>query len=174
MDLKLDYDTLIENNLTLSEYAYLQALYEEENDDRIYKVIDRIEEDSLQERGFVKITEGKVILRKKGIILFEGDDLFLRFLNSFPIKTPSGRYLSPLRNKGMSVDRIRKKWDKLFGKHPALQQKALDVLDAELAWRRSTGQMEYINNIETWLNQANYEKYEYLLEQDTGQQNDLM
>lgn len=174
MDISIDYETLIKNNITLSEYVYLKSLHEQENDERIFKVIDRIEEDTLQGRGFIKITSEGIILRQKGIELFEGTDLFLRFVNTFPIKTPSGRYLSPLRNKGIAIDKLRKKWDRLFANNPGMQKKALEVLEAELSWRRSTAQMEFINQIDVWLNQANYEKYEYLLERDKDQQNDLM
>lgn len=174
MDITIDYDTLINAGISLSEYVYLKALYEKENDAKIFKVIDRIEEDDLQARGFIKITRDEIILRNKAIELFEGEDLFLKFLNTFPIKTPTGRYLSPLRNAGIAVEKVENKWKKLFKGKPHLQQTAIAVLEAELQWRRQTGQMEYINQIDVWLNQGNYEKYYYLLKQDLNQTQDLM
>ena len=32
--------------------------------------------------------------------------------------------------------------------------------------RRESNDMQFMNNMDTWLNQANYDKYEYLLEED--------
>lgn len=174
MDISIDYDTLIEANLTLSEYVYLNSLHKEENDSKIFKIIDKIEEDDLQARGFIKITPEGIILRNKSIRLFEGTDLFLKFLNTFPIKSPSGRYLSPLGNSGILASKVEKKWNSLFKGKPHLQKKAIEVLEAELSWRKDTGQMNFINQIDTWLNQANYEKYAYLLKKDVTQEGDLM
>lgn len=174
MDLTIDYDTLIKNNITLSEYVYLKSLYDNENDPKIYQIIDKVEDDSLQSRGYVKVTSEGVVLRQKAINLFEGESLFLKFLNTFPIKTPSGRYLSPLRHTGIAVKSIEKKWNKLFGKDPNLQAKVIKVLEAELNWRRTTGQMEFINQIDAWLNQGNFEKFEYLLQKDKTVEDDLM
>jgi len=175
MDITLDYDTLINAGISLSEYVYLKSLYENENDSKIFKVIDKIEEDSLQQRGFIKITETDIVLRKKALDLFEGEDLFLKFLNTFPIKTPGKRrYLSPLGNSGILAEKVKKKWDSLFKNKPHLQEKAIAVLEAELQWRKETGQMEYINQIDVWLNQANYEKFDYLLKQDVNHTEDLM
>lgn len=174
MDITIDYDTLINAGISLSEYVYLKSLYDNENDRKIFKVIDRIEEDSLQARGFIKITETEIVLRSKAIDLFEGGNLFLKFLTTFPIKTPSGRYLSPLRNSGIAVDKLEQKWNRVFKGKPHLQNTAIKVLEAELKWRKETGQMEYINQIDVWLNQANYEKYYYLLKEDTDHTQDLM
>lgn len=174
MDISIDYDTLIEANLTLSEYVYLNSLHKEENDTKIFKIIDKIEEDDLQTRGFIKLTASGIVLRSKAIQLFEGPNLFLKFLNTFPIKAPSGRYLSPLGNSGILASKVEKKWNSLFKGKPHLQKHAIKVLEAELTWRKDTGQMNFINQIDVWLNQGNYEKYAYLLTKDVEQEGDLM
>ena len=178
MEIILNSKILLENELTISEYLYLKSLYEENNDPTLFKIIDKVNEDDLQQRGFLKITTQNLVLRNKAIELFEGKDLFLKFLSSFPIKTPSGRYLSPLGNSGIVVGKIKKKWNTLFKNKPHIQEKVLNVLYAELEWRKKTNQLEFIHNIETWLNQGDYEKFEYLLEEkkekDGHKYNDFM
>lgn len=167
MDINISFDRLLALGLTLSEYGYLQILYSGEDNPDHYKVLDQVDEFTLQSRNFIKITGSEIVLRAKALELFEDKNLFLKFLNTFPIKTPSGRYLSPLRHSGMIVENVKKKWETLFGKKPHLQEEALAVLEAELNWRKRTGQMEYMHNIATWLHQADYEKFSYLL--DDGQ-----
>lgn len=176
MNINVDVNTLLELGLTLSEYTYLLYIFLEEEDPNFYKVIDFVDESKLQNKNYIKITKDKIVLRTKGREIFD-KDLFLRFLNTFPIKTPgSNRYLSPLGNTGLNVNKIKAKWNKLFKNKPHLQEKAIKVLEAELAWRKRTDQLEYIHNIETWLNQHDYEKFEYLLEEfeEDKNRNDLM
>ena len=165
MEIRIDTEILSTNDLTISEYLYLKLIYEENDDKVVYQVIDRVDDDSLQARGYIRILEGQIILREKGLELFEGKDLFLKFMTMFPIKAPSGRFLSPLRSGTLSYKKLEKKWKSLFKGKPHLQQQALDVLEAELTWRRKSGSMEYIHNMETWLNQGDYDNYAYLLDE---------
>lgn len=165
MDISMNVKNILDYNLTINEYLYLRNIYVKEQDKIIdlYKLIDHINEDSLQDRGFIKITDEDIVLRQKTIDLFEPTDLFNKFLTIFPIKTPSGRYLSPAGTEGIAVSNLKAKWNKRFKNKENLQQKAIEVLEAEIAWRKKSGNLEYIHNAETWLNQADYEKYEYLL-----------
>lgn len=182
MEIIINVDILNRNDLTLSEYVYLKALHENRSKEeltQIYTCIDRIEEDGLQERGFIKLMPGNtVILREKANRLFDSGNMFLTFLNTFPIKAPSGRYLSPLRSDTIAAEKLEKKWHKLFKGKPHREQRALNVLEAELEWRRNNNKMEFIHNAEAWLNQGDYENFEYLLEEhrhkDTQNHKDLM
>lgn len=166
MDISMNIKKLLELKLTINEYFYLRNLYVGKDDkiEDLFSLIDNINEDSLQDRGFIKITDEAIILRTKSIELFEPPDLFYKFLTMFPIKTPSGRYLSPAGLEGKLVDNIKLKWDKAFKNKLNLQEKAIKVLEAELIWRKKSGNMEYIHNAETWIHQGDYEKYEYLLD----------
>jgi hypothetical protein len=169
MEITINVDILNAHDLSLSEYVYLKALYEHRSQEEmvlIFSCIDKVEEDGLQERGFIKITaDNKVILRDKGTKLFESANLFLKFLTTFPIKAPSGRYLSPLKSGTVKADKLEKKWVKLFKNKPHLEKRAIEVLEAELKWRRDNNKMEFIHNAEAWLNQGDYENFEYLLDE---------
>lgn len=171
MEITINVDILNENDLSLSEYVYLKAIYEERTEEelrQIFSCIDRVEEDSLQERGFIKIApDSQNILRHKAKKLFESADLFLKFLTTFPIKTPTGRYLSPLRSDTIKAEKLHAKWKRIFKNKPHKEARALEVLEAELEWRKKENKMEFIHNAETWLNQGDYENFEYLLEEHT-------
>lgn len=166
MEISLNVNTLLSNNLSIDEYVYLKNLHAKPDDkiDNIYTIISNINEDALQSKGFIKITEDGIIVRQKTVDLFESKELFYKFLTVFPIKAPSGRYLSPAGTEGKAVTTLKKKWNSCFKGKEHLQQKAIDVLEHELAWRKKSGNMEYIHAAEAWLNGADYEKYEYLLD----------
>lgn len=178
MDISLNIQNLISNNLTIDEFLYLRNLYVKEEDkiSDIFKVINNINEDSLQDKGFIKITENEILLRQKAIDLFESKELFYKFLSTFPIKTPKGRYLSPASIEGIAVNKLKKKWNSLFKHKSNLEDKAIKVLEAELDWRKKTQQQEFMHAMEAWLNGADYEKYEYLLEDKNNEEqyNDWM
>ena len=174
MEIVINSEILVENNVTISEFLYLQSLHEGNFSKDLFKIIDKIEEDSLQKRGFIKITTDGVVLRSKAINLFESPNLFLKFLNTFPIKTPSGRFLSPLRDNTMKSKKLEAKWNKLFKSKPHLEEKAIKVLEAELKWRKRNNSLDFMKGIESWLNQGEYENLEYLLEEDKENYNDFM
>lgn len=174
MEIRIDTRILIDNNLTISEYLWLKIQYEKKSDLEVYLVIDKVDPDLLQHKGFIKLLDSEVVLRTKAIELFEGKDLFEKFLTTFPVKAPSGRYLSPLRSATINGKKLKKKWKSTFKGNPHLEQKAYEVLLAELKWRRENNSMEFIHNMETWLNKGDHENYAYLLEQQKTEDRDLM
>lgn len=164
--LSIDRNTLILNTLSINEYHFLNLLHAGlplSLEDRI--VCGKIDEEYLEACGFIKITEEGAVIRQKAKELFENTrDNFYRFIGTFPIKTPKGRYLSPKSLEGVAVNALKKKWKSVFKDNKVAENKAILVLEAEIAWRLKGGEMEYMTGIEAWLNGAFYEKYEYLLE----------
>ena len=41
----------------------------------------------------------------------------------------------------------------------------MKVLNAEMKMRKDSGNLPYMNAMDAWLNQANYDKYMYLLDE---------
>ena len=173
MDIILNTKKIIKNKLSVNDYLYLNYLYLKKNNEpceELLELISYIDDDYLQSKGFIKITEKENVLRSKALELFEPKELFYKFLSTFPIKTPKGRYLSPAGTEGVLVNNLKKKWDKIFKNKPLYEEKAISVLEAELSWRKKTGGLEYIHAAEAWLNGGDYEKYEYLLEDSKEEQ----
>jgi len=176
----IDRNLLIINALTLGEYHFLSL----KNTDMPLSIEDKlicgkINEKYLEDCGFIKITEQGIVLRQKAREMFQNPrDNFYRFLSTFPIKTPKGRYLSPVGTTGVAVTALHTKWNRLFKKNPIVENKVIRVLEAEMAYRRKENNMEFMSACEAWLNGAFYEKYEYLLEDEkatiASEYNDLM
>ena len=157
MKIIIDTDYLKELGIDIFEYVALYLIYEGRQD------IDSKFLKSLEDKGFVK-SDDKIYLRDKARLIFEQEkDYFCTWLASFPIKTPSNRYLSPVNPDTIMGQKLRKKWNSLFKNNAVAAQKAIEVLEAEMEWRRKTGKFEFMHNAETWLNQGDFEKYEYLL-----------
>jgi hypothetical protein len=164
----IDRNVLIINALTLGEYHFLSLMNAGlplSLEDKI--ICGKINEKYLEDCGFIKITEQGIVLRQKSRELFQNKrDNFYRFIGTFPIKTPKGRYLSPKSLEGVAVNALKKKWKSLFKDNVVTENKVIAVLEAEVAWRIKGGELEYMTGIEAWLNGAFYEKYEYLIEDD--------
>lgn len=181
MDINLDIDYIKSKGLKVSEYLYLRNLVVPQIDKipDLHLIVDPVDVKGLDSKGFIKYTTEGVYLRQPAKDLFDSKDLFDKFLTTFPIKTPTGRYLSPknINPGGVAYSNLKKKWDKLFKNSRVRGERAIEVLEAEIKWRNSpdskgNSSMEYMNAIEAWLNMANYEKYEYLLDETLDKNND--
>lgn len=176
----IDRNLLIINALTLGEYHFLSLKITGmplSIEDKL--ICGKIDEKYLENCGFIKITEEGVVLRQKARELFENTkDNFYRFLSTYPIKTPKGRYLSPAGTEGVAVTALKNKWNRLFKKNVVIENKVIRVLEAEMIFRKKENNMEYMVACEAWLNGAYYEKYEHLLEEDkatiASEYNELM
>lgn len=175
---KIKLSDLKKHNLNLQEYLTLRYLYHKKHGDweiliESFGPVSSIFINSLESKGYIKICKdiddcskvGELFeLREKANQLFEETtDYFLKWLTMFPIKTPSGRYLSTTSDDTILGKKLRKKWKALFKNNTLMMQHVIDVLEAEMEWRRKNGKFEFMHNIETWLNQGDFEKYEYLL-----------
>jgi hypothetical protein len=169
--IRIDRNALILNKLSIAEYYFLELLSKKElfsKEDT--EICGKLDYANMQDLGFVKIMDNAIVIRAKGRDLFaDTKNNFFRFLNTFPIKTPDGRYLSPRKLEGVAVDKIKEKWNKLFKGNVTMENHVIRVLEAEVEFRRNRGELKFMNAVEAWLNMANYEKYEYLLEDEIAQ-----
>lgn len=166
-------------HISLQEYISLKFLYEKSQN--IQSLFQDISESptletmkSLERAGLIKIIydeDGSHVprassfkFRERGLQIFEGNkDYFLVWLNTFPMKVP-GRVLRPASADTIAGRKLRKKWNSIFKRDLQSQQKAIKVLEAEMAMRRKDNSFKFMNAAETWLNKGNHEVYEHLLE----------
>jgi len=165
----IDFSLLKKNKLNLSEYL---TLYDMVCPDCISKIyINRIEDvDSLQRKGFIKITQNGNILRAKAKSMFRiTEDHFLVWLNKYPIRVKKShggsRHLSPASDETVEGKKLRKKWKQTFVGNPEGELKAIKVLELEVAMRIKSNDLEFMVEASRWLNGGYYEKYEYLIEE---------
>lgn len=153
--------------LTLNEYLTLL---------NVKNIVDYdyTEEDinNLVKKGYiVKLSNDQIIPSPKAVNYFESSETFEKFYNTFPHKVP-GRFGEerPLRNASVESNGalVTKGIFKSKTKgNQRLQQHIIEVLEAEIQWRENNNSLQYMNNIDTWLRQNNFEKYEYLLENNS-------
>lgn len=167
--ISIDLNILALSDLSINEYLTLYKHVYPSTIDGIYayRKQDLL---TLEQKGFVKLFNGKVILRHKANELFHvKEDFFLKWLLSYPIKVRKShggtRSLSPASDETILGRKLRAKWMKIFKGNPEGEKNAIKVLDAEVAMRKKSGDLEYMVEAARWLNEGFHEKYSYLIEE---------
>ena len=175
----IDLNILKENDLNIDEYLTLYSLafpdviaetFSPKDESRI----------SLEKKGFIKITLNGIILRESTRILFNigKKDYFLEWLNKYPIRARTSRggtrVLSPKSDETIEGKKLRKKWESMFKGDPYEEMKAIAVLEAEVAMRIKSNDLEFMVEAPRWLNGGYHEKMEYLLEEKNDSINGIV
>lgn len=178
-EVTISFSSLQDNDLCANQYIVLFCKYHSNTilPETVINTMDESKWMDLQERGFIKLLpEGDYALRQKAVDIFEcstPNTNWLEFLGKFPLKVPARnggtRALKVANPDSKGNDRIKKKYLSLIKNNPELHKRIVDVLEAELEMRRQSSSLQYMHNMETWLNQADYDKYSYLLEENKSE-----
>lgn len=132
----------------------------------------------LQTLGWVKILEDGIEIRQKGLDILEiTDDInFDEFWDAFPVSTPSGRSLRAAHKEwtgNLTRDYVtcKKKYlSKVKKKH------VHEVIVKTIKGRVASGDYEYMNNMETYINQRKWEVdfHKYYGKESTGTNSKLI
>lgn len=173
----INFSCLIDNKLTSDLYILLHWKYYN-NYELPWTIAQKSLEDDLsleylESQGFIKIIGNNDFeLREKARLLFATssvDEKWLEFLGTFPLKVPAQnggtRPLKVANPESKANDRVKAKYIALIKDKPNMHKYIMDVLKAEMKMRRNSNNLQYMNALEAWLNQANYDKYAYLLEE---------
>jgi len=166
-EIRINFEILVNNNLTLSEYTYLYCLYNKLE----YKIsmFDKsLDVDYLETLGFIKLDwdSGPIpvpILRSKALLLFEQNKTaysFESFWADYPIKVPAsnGNY-RVIKSKDLNSKQAKEcqtKFNRLI-KVPGEDKKIKVGLDNYLKTLRPT--LQYCVGVEVFLNQQLYQRY---------------
>jgi len=169
MFIEINIDYLSTIGLNPTEFCYLYALFEKNFSagEKIAILKGKVQLDpaQLEADGWIKIqgpTIQEVELREKSIKLFADSRKlnWMEFCNSFPFKTPRGRVLRTSDPLAKSNEKAQKLYLLATKNGRAdLHHDVMKGLNAELEARKKNNGLEYINNIETWLRNRNWEKY---------------
>jgi hypothetical protein len=168
-DITLDLSRISSLGLTINEYL---ILYNVANNNEIFQIFNYTLEEvvALEAKGFIKILPEGIVLRARSNKLFSitSDDLFKKWLGTYPVKVSNGRggtrAISPKDESTIVGKTLKKKWNTLFKKDIKAQEKAILVLELEIAEKTRSGEMQYMVEATKWLNQGYFEKYDYLAE----------
>jgi hypothetical protein len=151
--------------LNMNEYFSLMKLqHDSEGKSFPFVVDERFIPRLIDESFVVREEDGTYSLGPEGIKVFKNEnDRFEEFYALFPHKVPTGmgfRPVSTLDVGSTSAKVTRTIWDRIIKNKPYLQETIISNLKKELAQRQSDGSLSYLHNIDTWLRQATWEKWE--------------
>lgn len=168
----LPIDKIVKNDLTINEYL---VLYNVANNNSLTGLIEhRLEAlDSLEKKGFIKMTKLGLFLREKASVFFViNEDLFSEWIKTYPTRVArrhgGNRALSPVSKNTMLGKKLEEKWKRIFKRDIDKQRLAIRVLQLQIKDMERSGDLEYMVEATRWLNEGYHEKYSYLIEQDKG------
>lgn len=172
MEIKIETEVLVKNGLCADDFILLYSIYHGVETGLTYK-LESIS--NLERLALIKqMPDNSITLRQKALNLFQVKDLeqsFLEFFGAFPLKVPSrdggSRPLRAKNSDAQSVKSLRKKYQDIIKNNPELHEHILKVLDAEKEMKRKSNSLQFMHNIDTWINQKDWEKFEYLLDEDS-------
>lgn len=136
-----------------------------------------VDTDQLEKLGYMKRTDtGEPLLRPLAISLFETpksdlDGFFLELILRYPFKVGTGtkvRVLHAVDPEAHSNRKLKQLYGRILGVRPAERHaEIMALLDKELTFRRDN--LQYLQALETWLNQRSWEKWKDVTDTDDGE-----
>ena len=172
MKIDIDFEILLETNMSADDFTYLYLLYKKE-----YSYIPNLNLkpnlDKLQEAGYIKLgeTPDHHVVRQEFIDLFSNDfdQMFAELISTYPMKvTTSNRGTRMLHAKDPDAKsnlKCKLRYKKIIGDKMYKHKHIMKCLDNQLKLERDN--LGYLQNLETWINNHTWEKYENLDEHDT-------
>ena len=163
MQVQIDVNLLVENGISADDFLALYAIYR-----KGFKTLDKLKLnpnwDDLQSKGYVKLGDSieKHIIRQEFIDLFSSDfdQMFAELINTYPMKVSTNRgyrILHAADPNCKSNQKAKAKYSRIVGTKKFVHEKIIKLLKVQLRVER--GRLEYMQQLEVWLNNHTWEKY---------------
>ena len=172
MKIELDFAILEETGMSADDYVYLYIIYRKGFN---YLQTLALKPDllALQHKGYIKIGDSveEHIIRQEFIDLFVSNfqAMFAELVGTYPMKVNTGRgttrVLHATDPDAKSNDKARERYKKVVGDKAYKHREIMKCLDKQLKIEREN--LGYLQNLEVWINNYTWEKYENLDENDT-------
>tara|TARA_Y100001963_G_scaffold114089_1_gene158137 strand:+ start:1878 stop:2426 length:549 start_codon:yes stop_codon:yes gene_type:complete len=171
MKLNIDFEILQQTKMSADDFIYLYIIYRKGfnylNDLNL-----RPNLDELQKKSYIKLgeTAEQHVIRQEFIDLFSNDfdQMFAELVSTYPMKVSSNRGVRILHAKdpdAKSNEKCKNRYRKIVGNKLYKHKYIMKCLDNQL--RIDRDKLAYLQNLETWINNHTWEKYENLDEYDT-------
>jgi len=172
MRVEIDFEVLKSTKMSADDFLYLYIIYRK-GFNYLTQLNLKPNVDRLQEDGYVKLGElpENHTIRQEFIDLFVSDfeQMFAELISNYPMKVNSpGRGVRILHAKDPDAkanDKCRDKYKKIVNDKPYKHKHIMRCLDIQLKIERDN--LGFLQNLETWINNYTWEKYENLDENDT-------
>ena len=175
MKIELDFAILEETGMSADDYVYLYIIYRKGFN---YLQTLALKPDllALQHKGYIKIGDSveEHIIRQEFIDLFVSNfqAMFAELVGTYPMKVNTGRgttrVLHATDPDAKSNDKARERYKKVVGDKAYKHREIMKCLDRQLLVNKDS--LGFLQNLEVWINNYTWEKYENLDEHAT--QND--
>ena len=171
MKIELDFAILKETGMSADDYVYLYIIYRK-GFNYLSTLTLKPDLTTLQHKGYIKIGDSveNHIIRQEFIDLFVSnfDSMFAELVSTYPMKVNSGRGIRILHAAdpdAKSNDKARDRYKKVVGDKAYKHREIMKCLDKQLKIDRES--LGYLQNLEVWINNHTWEKYENLDEHAT-------
>ena len=174
MKVDIDFEILQATQMSADDFLYLYLIYKQE-----YTYLPNLNLkpnlDRLQAEGYIKLgeTSDQHFIRQEFIDLFSSsfDQMFAELIGTYPLKVNSpGRGVRVLHAKDPNAKsnlKCKLRYKKIVGGKLYKHKSIIKCLNNQLQLERDN--LGYLQNLETWINNHTWEKYENLDENDTGE-----
>ena len=163
MQVQIDVNLLVENSISADDFLALYAIYR-----KGFKTLDKLKLnpnwDDLQSKGYIKLGDSveKHIIRQEFIDLFSSDfdQMFAELISTYPMKVSTNRgyrILHAADPNCKSNQKAKAKYSRIVGTKKFVHEKIIKLLKVQLRVER--GKLEYMQQLEVWLNNHTWEKY---------------
>ena len=163
MQVQIDVNLLVESGISADDFLALYAIYR-----KGFKTLDKLKLnpnwDDLQSKGYVKLGDSveKHIIRQEFIDLFSSDfdQMFAELISTYPMKVSTNRgyrILHAADPNCKSNQKAKAKYSRIVGTKKFVHEKIIKLLKVQL--RVARGKLEYMQQLEVWLNNHTWEKY---------------
>ena len=163
MQVQIDVNLLVENGISADDFLALYAIYR-----KGFKTLDKLKLnpnwDDLQSKGYVKLGDSveKHIIRQEFIDLFSSDfdQMFAELISTYPMKVSTNRgyrILHAADPNCKSNQKAKAKYSRIVGTKKFVHEKIMKLLKVQLRVERD--KLEYMQQLEVWLNNHTWEKY---------------
>ena len=172
MKIDIDFEILQETGMSADDFLYLYILHKE-NYNYLSNLNLKPNLDQLQNAGYIKLgeTPDQHCIRQEFIDLFSSDfdQMFAELIATYPMKvTTSNRGVRVLHAKDPDAKanlKCKLRYKKVIGDKLYKHKHIIKCLNNQLKIERDN--LGYLQNLETWINNHTWEKYENLDEYDT-------
>lgn len=156
---------LISLDISADEYLFLDLLQKSPSEVSKIRGLLKLDLDKLSKKGYIRVTNGgeEIIVREHYLkrVRTDDDQMWVELCTNYPFKVPSPkggyRILHTADPDAASNKKLKKKYIAIVSGKPGLHQEIMEALKEELRAQRSS--LQYLQNLETWLNNSGWEKY---------------
>ena len=168
MNIEIDLELLKTTNLTPNEFIGLYLTFR-----KGYSYLDELPLDidwmKLEEKGYINCDNSLVTDKFKKLFSNNFDILFEELISVYPskVETSTGvRILHAVDPKAKSNLKAKNKYKRTVGNKLHVHTRIMKLLKVQLKIQEDN--LAYLQNLETWINNHTWEKYENINENDTG------